>query len=348
MTPEEALTIMKLTQSLATLSHAAAFLAVCEDRGLTPFLEIYPIFAEKKEKVGGEWKVTGLKGMTFKEHYSVQNRWSQKSGGYSTPFRKTENVTRTNEYGKQETGVEVTVGIITNRDYAALAMMAQARIPGWDYATEREAFIHYATAFCADSHRPPSGWTIQGVARKRAEEQALKLAFGKEPSQSRQMYSNIIAADNDAIAALYGEPRKQEALPAPPVIEAELVTAPASSTPPEPEPFFDEAADARLIAQQVADAEDEAAAAQSKSKTPLLDEKPQGAADLSAFDATPFASPTAATAWAVSLGAFGKPDGGTGKRARAAWDNATAGAQNDSERAQMWRADVARRLDAQA
>lgn len=65
---------------------------------------------------------------------------------------------------------------------------------------------------------------------------------------------------------------------------------------------------------------------------------------LGQYDATPFVSPTAATAWAIGQGAFGTPDGGTAKHARAAWDKATASANNTSEAAQLWRADVARRL----
>lgn len=335
MKPEEALSIMQLNQPLATLAHAAAFLAVCVDRGLTPFLEIYPIFTEKKEKIGDQWRVTGLKGMTFKEHYSVQNRWSQKSGGYSTPFRKTEQVTRTNDYGKKEDGIEATVGIITNRDYAALAMMAQARIPGWDYETEREAFVHYATAFCPNSHKPPSGWTIAGVARKRAEEQALKLAFGKEPSQSRQMYGNILAAEaTETVSALYG-PAPQEALPAPAIVNASPAkTAEVIINGEYTEPRADLDYGGELIDEGQLTA-DIARAAEVVAEQAVIP------AD---FDDTPFASPTAATAWAIAQGAFGKPDGGTAKHARAAWDKVTTGADCPSAAAASWRADVARRL----
>ena len=135
MDAKEALTVMRTGSDLAqfmTLEHAASFLAVAEDRGLTPFQEIWPIFSAKREKRGSEWVTTGIKGLTFKEHYSVQSRWAQQAGGYSTPYRKTERVTRphpngyTNRDGspKMVSGVEVTVGVIANRDYAALAQMA--------------------------------------------------------------------------------------------------------------------------------------------------------------------------------------------------------------------------------
>ena len=236
MKAEDALTIMQLTQPLATLEHAKAFLAVAADRGLTPFQEIWPIFSEQKEKQGDQWVVVGIKGLTFKEHYSVQNRWSQKSGGYSVPFRKTERTQRDNGYGKMVPGVEVTVGVLTNRDYAALAQMALARIPGWDFNEERKAFLQYATAFVPDSHRPPSGWSTEDVARKRAEEQALKLAFGKEPSQSREIYGNAITASaREAAALMYPETPEREALPAPAaqhetIIEGDY-TDPADASP---------------------------------------------------------------------------------------------------------------------
>ena len=210
-------------------------IAVAKERGLTPFQEIWPIFTEKRERVRGQWQTTGIKGYTFKEHYSVQSRWAQQAGGYSEQFRETKRVTRphpryTNDDGspKMVSGVEVKVGIITNRDYAALAQMAMARIPGWNYSTEREKFTHYATAFVEDTHYPPSGWTNEDVARKRAVEMALRQTFGKEPSQSRQVYAALTAEDRKVAAgALYGDSLPQRpALEAPQVVEGVIEEQP--------------------------------------------------------------------------------------------------------------------------
>jgi hypothetical protein len=186
--------------------------------------------------------------------------------------------------------------------------MAQARIPGWDYATEREAFMHYATAFCADSHRPPSGWSVESVARKRAEEQALKLAFGKEPSQSRQMYSDIITADNDAAAAALYAPATRAALPAPSaVIEGDFID------------------DAQLEA-DIVHATEVVAAERAEPAT---------------IDDTPFTTPEAAIQWGVTQGAFT-----SGVHSKNAYNKLKTEAQPQTSRAMaaLWRADVARRL----
>ena len=234
MDAQSILTIMKMTQPLATLAHAEAMAEYGRSRGLTPFAEFYPIFSEKKEKRGRTWEVVGLKGLTFKEHYAVQNRWSQKSGGYSTPYINTERDVQyptgyndDNGNPKYDTGVVVRVGIITNRDYAALAQMALARIPGWDYKEEREAFTHYGEGFVSNTHRPPSGWTVEAVARKRATEQALKLAFGKEPTQAANIYAVSMDEQRPRLELegagnlLYPE---RKARPALAVVDAEPVT----------------------------------------------------------------------------------------------------------------------------
>jgi len=220
MDAETILTVMKMTQPLATIEHAEVMEAYGRDRGLTPFAEFYPIFAENRKKQNSQWVTIGLKSLSFKEHYSIQQRWAQKSGGYSTPHRETIDETETDRYGKEHPGLRVTVGIITNRDYAALARMAAMEIPGWDYLAERKAFLHYGSSFVRNSHRPPSGWTVQGVARKRATEMALKLAFGREPTRAGAIYSMTMdsrpeLALDEAKSALY------PALPAP-VVEAEV------------------------------------------------------------------------------------------------------------------------------
>ena len=252
MEPESILSVLKLTQPLATLEHARAVAEYAHERGLTPFSEFSVIFTERKQKINGKWQVVGIKGLNFKEHYSVQNRWAQQSGGYSVPYRETRrNVQRPTGYTdddgeqKMQTGVEVEVGVITNRDYAALAQLAALHIPGWDFNQERKAFMHTGIGFCENSHKPPSGWTIEDVARKRAEEAALRRAFGKEPSQSRHLYTAALSieARRDVVDALYGptEPQPQ-ALPAPaPVVneteyeDGVVVEAPAPA-PAEPEP----------------------------------------------------------------------------------------------------------------
>ena len=271
MDAQSILTIMKMTQPLATLAHAEAMAEFGRSRGLTPFAEFYAIFSEKKEKRGNTWVVIGLKGLTFKEHYAVQGRWSQKSGGYSTPIHTTdhdvEHATGYNDkQGNPEyiVGVGVRVGIITNRDYAALAQMAMAQIPGWDYKEEREAFIHYGEAFVPYSHRPPSGWTIEGVARKRATEMALKLAFGKEPTQAANIYAVSMDEQRPRLelegagSLLYPEHKSRPALA---VVDAEPVTLTVEEEVDDGPPiisgegeWFDEA-DAESIAELQAEAD---------------------------------------------------------------------------------------------
>ena len=256
MDAESILTIMKMTQPLATIEHAQAMAEYGRARGLTPFAEFYPIFAEKKEKRGDQWTVVGLKGLTFKEHYSVQGRWSQKSGGYSTPMHTSEAAAEIS-YGKSIPGIRVTVGIITNRDYAALAQMAMAQIPGWDYKEEREAFVHYGEAFVPNSHRPPSGWTVEGVARKRATEQALKLAFGKEPTQAANIYA--VSMDDqrprleteEARSLLYPERKSRPALT---VVDADPITPP-DEEPPAVEGEWSDEADAENVGALQAEAD---------------------------------------------------------------------------------------------
>lgn len=233
MKPEDALTIMKIDVPDATLEHAAAFLALAEDRGLTPFIECHPILTAKREEVGGKWITTGKK-VTIKEHYNIAARWAQKCGGYSTPVREVSREERqVKVYGKlqKKPGVKVRVGVITNRDYAALMDLARMGIPGFNFSQERDAFIKWGEAWVADDHAAPSGKDSEWVARKRATEEALLNAFGREPSQARQMYAAALTAEvrQEAAALMYPEEPARKALPAPtpseaqPIIEGEYV-----------------------------------------------------------------------------------------------------------------------------
>lgn len=336
MDAESILTIMKMTQPLATLAHAEAMAEYGRARGLTPFAEFYPIFAEQKEKQGQTWVVLGLKGLTFKEHYAVQNRWSQKSGGYSTPVNITEAATEIDRYNKSIPGIRARVGIITNRDYAALAQMALARIPGWDYKTEREAFIHYGEAFVANSHRPPSGWTVEGVARKRAAEQALKLAFGKEPTQAGNIYA--VSMDDqrprleveDARGLLYPERKSRPALA---IVDAEPIT-----------PVVANDDDAAMDAAERA--ADEAEAAMIEELQAEADAGLPGTPATIPDDRPHWKSRAAAIAWAIAQGAFGEPDSGTAPHARNAFDKVKAehNPANFAAMSDLWYADVLRRI----
>lgn len=244
-----------------TKDHAAMMAAYGRDKGLTPFAEFSPmLFSNKK---------TGAYQIQFKDHYSLVHRWAQDRGGYRRTWKRMPSATPGD--------ITVEVRIISNRDYAIVLTACQY---GANREEEMAAYEHIATAICTASDyndKRNTGKSQEWFALKRATEAALIDCFGKEPAQARQIYASVGRPQlelEDATAALFGEPRKQEALPAPPVIEAELVTAPTSNTPPEPESFFDEAADARLIAQQVADAEDEAEASAAQSKTSLLDDSP--------------------------------------------------------------------------
>jgi len=236
MNPEEALTIINVTQPLAKIEHARAFLAEAADRGLSPFTEIWPIFAEKKEKRGDKWIPVGIKNMTFKEHYNIAARWAQQCGGYSTPYRETRHETRTetgyNDRQYQVSGVYVKIGVLTNQDYAALIKLAGMNIPGFDFREEREAFVKWGEAFVSDKHPCPSGKDAEWVARKRATEEALLNAFGREPSQARQMYALAMSAEDTRAAAdaMFPAPAPQAALPAP--IEGEYREAESAATPP--------------------------------------------------------------------------------------------------------------------
>lgn len=156
--------------------------------------------------------------------------------------------------------------------------------------------------------------TLQKMAQKRALVAAVLVGTG-----ASQFFTQDV--EDMQVIDLPVETSKPE----PPKPTARTVKTALQS---EPEPFDE----ARLTA-DIAHAAEVAERATQEAQT-----------DPGDFDATPFASPTAATAWAIAQGAFGKPDGGTAKHARNAWYKATEGAQNDNERAQMWRAYVARRL----
>ena len=240
MKPEDALTIMQITQPLATLDHARAFIALCDDRGLSPFVEVSPIFAMKREQRGDQWVDVAVKGMSIKESYHNVDRWAAQCGGYSVPVRFTtpESRDETN-YGKTKTiaGIKAVVRVLTNRDRAAIMQIMQLS-PGMDYKELRDEYLKEGEAWVSLAHRPPSGWTVEKVALKRATEAALLNAFGREPSQSRQMYNNVLTASagSEARAALYGS-GAQPALPAPAVDVLEGDYTPVIATvdsPPDP------------------------------------------------------------------------------------------------------------------
>ena len=340
MKAEQALTWIRDRTPDATLEQAAAFIALAEDRGLTPFVECHPIFTTKKEKVGGAW--TSRKVVSLKEHYNIAARWGQQCGGYSTPVVETTREIRTvREYDEnkrgyvnaEKPGVKVRIGVLTNRDYAALIDLAQMRIPGFDFMTERAAFLKWGEAWVADDHSAPSGKDATWVARKRATEEALLNAFGREPSQARQMYQAALTAEahQDAVAALYPPTPTRAALPATPIIEGDF-TPPS---PPEPPPF-DEDADAEMVAELARQAQAETQA-DPQAET-------QADPDLSNYDATPFTTPEAAIQWGMTSGAFTH-----GQHAKNAYNQLRTAAQPTDARqmAQLWRRDVARRLRAQ-
>lgn len=234
MTPQEMLTYLKQLETprcAATLDVASWALAYCRERGLSPIAEVY--FLPTKT------------GWQPKEHYTVQARWAQAQGGYSTPIRETDAHARgvVSEWDdskkrmaeKEVDGVRVRVGLITNRDQTALMRMAQL-FPEADIHDLRDGYIHYAEAFVPNSHTPPAGKDNVWVARKRAEEAALREAFGKEPSQSRALYGDAMAMQAitanpdidlaDARRALYGsdvKPPVLDALPSP--VDGEYVVA---------------------------------------------------------------------------------------------------------------------------
>lgn len=222
---EDALTLMRQTAPTATMNDATAFLAICQERGLSPFVEASPILTDYTSNRGEK-----VHSLAVKEAYTVQERWAQQCGGYIVSRTVVE------EY---EGGLRARVWIIANRDYAAVGKMASL-IPSLDFREELARF-----EVCGESivtakekqRRPPSTKTWEWVVTKRAREAALREKFGKEPSQSRQLYAAALtqAVRDDAIAALYGEPAPRHALTAAPahdnghddpaVVEAEIVDA---------------------------------------------------------------------------------------------------------------------------
>lgn len=232
MEAKEVWHIMRGLFPSSTLEDAAAFLGLCHERGLTPFLEASPIVTDYDKRDG-----THVHSVTVKEHYSVMERWAQQCGGYTVRLREVER--------DQDGNIRARVGIVSNRDYAAVGQFC-ARVPGVDFRQELEAFMTIGEAILTvdetGKKQPPKGKTWQWLAEKRARESALLQKFGREPSQSRKIYTAAVAGQLTAAQAnalLYGE--EAPALPAPSKPASVPATAPAPATveavvEPEPEP----------------------------------------------------------------------------------------------------------------
>jgi len=207
MEPQDALLILQQTPGRAgknaTLEDARAFLAICADRGLSPFVEASPIITDYTRQDGEH-----VHGLAVKEHYAVQERWASQCGGYT--------ISRT-EVAPHDGGLRARVWIISNRDYADVGKMA-AMVPGFNFHEELRRFEVCSEALVTErefKRRPPATKTWEWIAEKRAREGALRQKFGKEPSQSRQIYANALTQEvqADAIAQLYPA-RQPYALPA--------------------------------------------------------------------------------------------------------------------------------------
>ena len=214
-------TVMQQQAPTATMDDAEAFLAICQDRGLSPFVEASPLITDYTRQRDGKH----VHSLAVKEHYSVQERWSQQSGGYIVNSREV----FTNETGD----IVARIGVISNRDYAGVGKLA-AMVPGFSFKEELARFEVIGEAVVTKDERgkrqPPASKTWEWVAEKRAREAALRQKFGKEPSQARQLYTNALALGldrserSDVIEALY-PPARREALPAPtpaPVIDGQF------------------------------------------------------------------------------------------------------------------------------
>lgn len=233
MEAKEVLHIMKATAPAATIEDAAAFLAMCRERGLTPFTEASPIVMDYNKRDG-----THVHSMSVKEHYAVAERWAAQSGGYTIRLRE---ITH-----EKDGSYRARIGIVSNRDYAAVGQFC-ARVPGVDFKEELAGFmvIGEATLTADEQRKPaPKGKSWEWLVEKRARESAILQKFGREPSQSRQLYTNALTVEQrrEAAEALYPA-APQSALPAPVAnaepepIEAEIIEhAEAELTEPEPEP----------------------------------------------------------------------------------------------------------------
>jgi hypothetical protein len=228
---------------------------LCHERGLTPFLEAYPLITDYVRKDGSR-----VHGISVKEHYSVAERWSQQCGGYTIRLR---------EIRRDQDGIYARIGIVSNRDYAAVGQLC-ARVPGLDFKEELAGFMTIGEAvLTADEmgKKPaPKGKTWEWLAEKRARESAILQKFGREPSQSRQIYTAALANNPQAAAALlYGEAPALPAPITPSVSEGEVVeTVPAPQVPvtPAQEASPETQTPAPTQAPQVVQAPDPAPAAQ--------------------------------------------------------------------------------------
>lgn len=230
MNAKEVLHIMRSSQPTATLEDAEAFLALCQERGLTPFTEASPIITDYVNKRGER-----VHTLSVKEHYAVAERWAQQCGGYTIRERR---ITRT-----EKGDIVAHIGIVSNRDYADVGKFC-ART-GANFKEELAGFIvsgdAIVTAEEMRSRRPPTSRTWEWVAEKRAREAAVLQKFGREPTQSRQMYAQAITAQARAIdthetqALLYGAPALSVA-PEPPASVSLAPVPPEPQEPLEPEP----------------------------------------------------------------------------------------------------------------
>lgn len=193
MEVQDALMILKQSAPTATEGDARAFLAICAERGLSPFVEASPILTDYNKRNGDH-----VHSLSVKEHYTVQERWAQQCGGYT--------ISRT-EVVPHEGGLRARIWLISNRDYAAVGKLA-ATIPNFNFHEELKRFEVLGEALVSErefKRRAAATKTWDWIARKRAREGALRQKFGKEPSQSRQMYANALTQSvrDDAIAQLY-------------------------------------------------------------------------------------------------------------------------------------------------
>jgi len=239
MNAREVLHIMRATAPTATIEDAEAFLALCQERGLTPFTEASPIVTDYVNKKGER-----VHALNIKEHYAVAERWAQQCGGYTIQERR---ITRT-----EKGDIVAHIGIVSNRDYADVGKFCSRT--GANFKEELAGFIvsgdAIVTAEEMRSRRPPTSRTWEWVAEKRAREAAVLQKFGREPTQSRQMYTNALTVEQrrEAAEALYPA-APQSALPAPVVhtetepIEGEIVERAEAELVENTPPEFEQAAE---------------------------------------------------------------------------------------------------------
>ena len=239
MEAKEVLHIMKATAPAATLEDAAAFLAMCRERGLTPFTEASPIVMDYNKRDG-----THVHSLSVKEHYAVAERWAAQSGGYTIRLRE---ITH-----EKDGSYHARIGIVSNRDYVAVIQLC-TRVPGVDFKEELASFmvIGEATLTADEQRKPaPKGKSWEWLVEKRARESAILQKFGREPSQSRQLYTNALTVEQrrEAAEALYPA-APQSALPAPVVhtetepIEGEIVERAEAELVENTPPEFEQAAE---------------------------------------------------------------------------------------------------------